>query len=90
MEQKETVLNPFTGREIIIGGRTYRLVERSLLNWLREGCDQEPQARGRVYCGNRVNIPEGYIRAGTKYECLRKGFGAGKCGVYKKFNQGFI
>jgi hypothetical protein len=36
----------------------------------------QPQ-RPKLYCGNQNVAPPGYARLGTRYECLRKGFGAG-------------
>lgn len=31
-----------------------------------------------VYCGNKKKTPKKYVRKGTRVECIRKGFGAGK------------
>jgi len=36
-----------------------------------------------VYCGNKKSLPRSYRRHGKNYECLRKGFGAGMCSIYK-------
>lgn len=30
-----------------------------------------------IYCGKSRKIPDEYKRHGTKYECLKRGFGAG-------------
>lgn len=30
-----------------------------------------------IFCGNGDTLPAGYGTFGTRYECLRKGFGAG-------------
>jgi hypothetical protein len=38
--------------------------------------------RSRHYCGNRTVLPQGYSRRGSRYECLRTGFGAGMCSIY--------
>lgn len=32
----------------------------------------------KIYCGNDLLLPQGYIRYGKRSECLRKGFGIGK------------
>lgn len=37
----------------------------------------------RSYCGNANVLPNGYARFGTKYECLRKGVGIGKCIAFR-------
>jgi hypothetical protein len=82
----DRVINPFTGREIIVGGRTYRFVEKQLLDWLEDRCSGAPDPdRERVYCGEKDPIPREYARRGTSYECLKKGIGTGVCQVYKKF-----
>lgn len=31
----------------------------------------------KIYCGLEEDLPEGYDRMGNRYECMRKGFGAG-------------
>jgi hypothetical protein len=31
----------------------------------------------KFYCGNKKKHPTGYSRVGTRYECMKKGFGAG-------------
>jgi hypothetical protein len=85
----QTVINPFTGREIIVGGRTYKFVEKRLLDWLEDGCEDGPDPNApKYYCGPRDQVPPGYVRRGTQYECLKKGFGTGKCEVYRKFRSG--
>lgn len=39
----------------------------------------------KVFCGKQESpVPYGYVRRGTTYECLRKGFGAGMCSIYKE------
>lgn len=30
-----------------------------------------------IFCGNGTVVPAGYRALGTRYDCLRKGFGAG-------------
>jgi hypothetical protein len=35
----------------------------------------------KIFCGNGTAIPPGYDALGTRYECLRKGFGAGKSSI---------
>ena len=40
--------------------------------------------RSPSYCGTKPRLPPGYTRRGTAYECLRKGFGAGRCSVYRR------
>lgn len=32
----------------------------------------------RIFCGNGRAVPAGYDALGTRYACLRKGFGAGR------------
>lgn len=82
----ERVINPFTGREIVVGGKTYRFVEKQLLDWLEDRCSRGPNPnRRKVYCGKGDAIPPGYIGRGTSYECLKKGMGTGICQVYRKF-----
>jgi len=31
-----------------------------------------------VFCGNSESVPAGYDALGTRFQCLRKGYGAGK------------
>lgn len=31
----------------------------------------------RIFCGNGRAVPPGYTALGTRYECLRRGFGTG-------------
>jgi len=38
--------------------------------------------RIQTYCGTKTRLPSGYTRRGTQYECLKKGFGTGRCSVY--------
>lgn len=40
--------------------------------------EQEKNADLPVYCGKKDPLPPGYLRNGTPYECLRKGFNVGK------------
>ncbi len=56
-----------------------------VLIWLENQCAQplDPN-RTRTYCGNADPIPQGYIRRGTPYECLRKGIKTGICNVRTK------
>ena len=35
------------------------------------------------YCGNKNRLPRQYSRYGTTFECLKKGFGAGSCSIYR-------
>ena len=32
----------------------------------------------KIFCGNGTSIPPGYDARGTRYGCLKKGFGAGR------------
>jgi hypothetical protein len=32
--------------------------------------------RPKLYCGNGNVVPDGYDRAGSRFECLRKGYGS--------------
>jgi len=88
MEEKEArIINPFTGRAIRVGGRTYRLVEAELLDWLDRQCGQPYERQGpRTYCGPAAAVPQDYDRRGTQYECLKKGVKVGICTVHRRFN----
>lgn len=35
------------------------------------------KTKEKFYCGNKKKSPKGYSRSGSRYECMRKGFGAG-------------
>jgi len=39
--------------------------------------DERRCAIPKIYCGNAIVLPQGYIRVGTRHECLRQGIGAG-------------
>lgn len=43
-----------------------------------------PRKKSPLYCGDKPYIPDGYQRRAKPYECLRKGFGAGMCSIYKR------
>ena len=83
------MINPFRGQRIFIQGRIYHLVEESSIHWLEDRCTRRPvnPAQPRIYCGTANQLPPGYTRFGTPYECLRKGMGAGICEVYRKFDR---
>ena len=34
--------------------------------------------KSKIFCGTKINLPQGYKKFGTRYECLRKGVGVGK------------
>lgn len=87
MEQK-AALDPFTGEDILIGGRRYRQVEAYLLDWLEDQCSRpiDPN-RPRKYCGTKAEVPPGYIGRGTSYDCMKKGIKTGICTVYNKFKK---
>lgn len=87
-EQKEYVINPFTGRAIQVGGRTYKMVEADILEWLESqcGCGPDP-LRPKLYCGNGALVPEGYAGRATPYQCLRKGFKSGLCKTYDQIKK---
>lgn len=36
-----------------------------------------PKKLKDFYCGTAKKVPVGYEKHGTRYECLRRGFGAG-------------
>jgi hypothetical protein len=38
-------------------------------------------SKPRLYCGKSDTLPDGYDDFGEPFECLRKGFGAGKASV---------
>lgn len=46
--------------------------------------------RQRTYCGNQPQVPVGYDRVGTPYQCLRKGYGvclySGRLGENRREN----
>ena len=39
----------------------------------------------KIFCGNGDFVPPGYDALGTRYECLRKGFGAGKYSSHNSY-----
>ena len=85
MEEKNYVLDPFTGEEIVLNGARYRRVRSDILDWLNDQCARGPNpARERTFCGTADPVPEGYTRRGTPYECMRKGVKLGICAVYNK------
>jgi hypothetical protein len=45
------------------------------LNYIQ---DYEPIDNTRIYCGNKIDLPNNYDRFGTLGDCLRKGIGIGK------------
>lgn len=48
-------------------------------------CNRRPrQQPNTVYCGDKPDLPPGYTRRGTQHECLKKGFGAGRCSIYDR------
>ena len=49
-----------------------------------EQCDGSNPRRRTYYCGDKEIIPPGYTRRGTRYECLKKGFGTGNCSIYRQ------
>lgn len=87
-DNRERVINPFSGRSILVNGKTYKFVERSLIDWLENACGRPYERHGpKKYCGSAANLPAGYDVFGTPYECLKKGFKTGQCSVYTKFNR---
>jgi len=38
---------------------------------------KEGKSRDKIYCGNKRKTPYNYSRLGSRYECMRKGFGSG-------------
>lgn len=85
MDEKEFITNPFTGRAIQVGGRTYKMVEADILLWLDSQCGAvlDPN-RPKLYCGNSTVLPDGYSGRATPYQCLRKGFKSGLCKTYER------
>ena len=49
-----------------------------------EQCDGSNRRRRTFYCGDKETLPPGYTRRGTRYECLKKGFGVGQCSIYRQ------
>lgn len=39
------------------------------------------------YCGKAENVPDKYERHGSRYECLKRGFGAGMYSEKKKYEE---
>jgi len=37
----------------------------------------QPQRKVKKYCGNSEELPDGYDRYGTRYECMKIGVGVG-------------
>jgi hypothetical protein len=35
------------------------------------------KSKKKFYCGNKKRTPKKYSRMGTRYECMKKGFGVG-------------
>ena len=68
-----TVPNPENGRKTNL-----RLTIPSYLD-----CNSGKK-KTKIFCGKKSPIPPGYSRRGNQYECLKKGFGAGMCSIYKK------
>lgn len=48
------------------------------LRWLRNQCGNYTPPVEKTWCG-RNRLPNGYQRYGTRYECLKKGIGLGRC-----------
>lgn len=42
---------------------------------------------GRKYCGTKTNLPQGYTRKGSAYECLRAGIRIGEMNSKEKLKQ---
>jgi hypothetical protein len=49
------------------------------IRYIRNKCKPLNPDRPRLYCGKENQVPEGYIRRGEPYECLRIGIGVGRC-----------
>ena len=43
-----------------------------------------PKRKEKKYCGDQDEIPDGYDRRGSRYECLKKGIGTGLYLLNKK------
>ena len=63
----------------VLCGLTLLLVALYLFKWYKNRCGPLDPNRVRLYCGTNENIPEGYLRFGTPYECLKSGIGVGRC-----------
>jgi hypothetical protein len=66
-------------RTIRSRGRTYTIYIPDPQDCLQSRRRRSPG----VYCGKKSRLPPGYSRRGNQYECLKKGFGAGRCSIYK-------
>ena len=86
MSQREQVINPRTGRLIYVDGRTFRLVAEAQYNWLERQCANppDPTLPKYYYCGTKRDVPSGYVKRGSPYNCLKKGFKTGLCKAFSK------
>ena len=66
-----TVNDPETGKEIDISIPSYKKCKKSLR-----------KKHKKIYCGDKTSVPRNYERKGTSFECLKKGYGAGGCGIF--------
>ncbi len=43
----------------------------------RKSNSPSKRSKKKLYCGNKKRTPKKYSRMGTRYECMKKGFGIG-------------
>lgn len=65
--------------------RPHRLLKLNIPSY-RECRQSRSQPRRIIYCGTKPTVPRAYTRRGTQWECLRKGFGAGRCSIFSSDN----
>lgn len=67
-----TITDPETGQNIDISIPSYKRCRKS-----------RKKKHKKIYCGDKDRLPQNYERKGTTYECLKKGYGAGLCGIFE-------
>src|SRR5271169_1429459 len=50
--------------------------------------NRERKSSIKIYCGPKHQLPLNYDKKGTRYECLRRGVGAGIYNTAKKYRDG--
>jgi hypothetical protein len=95
--KKEDIISHAEDDGVILSPKEKKLKKQELIDLLeriREARSDRDQKKGsrksskknKIYCGDSDKIPEdeGYIRRGSRYECLRKGVGVGLYIVSKR------
>lgn len=68
-----TITDPETGQNIDISIPSYKRCRKS-----------RKKKHKKIYCGDKDKLPHNYERKGSSYECLKKGYGAGLCGIFEE------